>query len=40
MPNYKYIDEWMARRSITLAPGFAENLKGFAKAYKKNMVVV
>ncbi len=40
MPNYKYIDEWMARRSIILAPGFAENLKGLVEAYKKNMVAV
>lgn len=37
MPDYKYVNEWMAERNIVLAPGFADNLKGLANAYKKNM---
>lgn len=37
MPDYKYIDRWMAQRDIILAPGFAENLRAYAEMYKKNM---
>lgn len=36
MPDYGYINAWMRERNISLSPGFAENLKGLAEAYKKN----
>lgn len=36
MRNYKFINEWLERRDIRLAAGFAETLRQYAKEYKKN----
>lgn len=36
MPNQRYINAWMRERKLSLSPGFAENLRGLAEAYKKN----
>ena len=35
MRNYKYINEWLERRNIRLAAGFANTLRRYAKKYKK-----
>lgn len=35
MRNYKFIDEWLGKRNIRLASGFAETLRQYAKEYKK-----
>ena len=35
MRNYKFINEWLERRDIRLAAGFAETLRQYAKQYKK-----
>lgn len=40
MPDYRYINAWMRERNICLSPGFAENLKELAEAYKKNVAAV
>lgn len=40
MPDYRYISAWMGERELVLAPGFAENLRGLAETFKKNMVAV
>ncbi|MDE5577097.1 MAG: hypothetical protein K2J11_06895 [Oscillospiraceae bacterium] len=34
MRNYKFISEWLEKRNIQLAAGFAEMLRQYAKAYK------
>lgn len=34
MRNYKFINEWLERRDIRLAAGFAETLRQYAKQYK------
>ena len=35
MRNVKFINEWLENRNIFLAAGFAENLRGYAKEYKR-----
>ena len=35
MPDYSYISAWMGERDLILAPGFAENLRELADAFKK-----
>lgn len=35
MRNDKFINEWLKKRNITLAAGFAEKLRGYAKEYKR-----
>lgn len=39
MRNYKFINEWLEKRNIRLAAGFAETLRQYAKDYKKIHVV-
>ena len=38
LPNQKYINEWLAERSLVLKPGFADLLKGYTDLYSKNII--
>lgn len=35
MKNVQYIDQWFSRRHISLAAGFSETLRGYAREYKR-----
>lgn len=35
MKNVQYIDQWFSRRHISLAAGFSETLRGYARKYKR-----
>ncbi len=39
MRNYKFINDWLEKRNIMLAAGFAETLRQYAKDYKKKYAV-
>ena len=35
--DYKYINNWLTERAVTLKPGFSELLKAYASIYEKNI---